>query len=214
MHVTVSQGVQQATVPEGIMSSSSPLDDLRKAGFTNITHSEDNDEYSESVPEGEVIDITPSAGTTQNHNDDVVVTLSKGPMPVAMPNVVGMTRGQAQKSFDDAKLKATYTEEYSDTIPRDQVISVDPEAGTQLHWGDAVTVTVSKGPEMVTVPDITGKKTEEARKILEDLGFEVKVSSPLGDLLHTVRFQDPKGGQQVRLRGEDGKKTVITLTVI
>ena len=68
--------------------------------------------------------------------------------------------------------------------------------------------------EMVTVPDITGKKTEEARKILEDLGFEVKVSSPLGDLLHTVRFQDPKGGQQVRLRGEDGKKTVITLTVI
>lgn len=91
---------------------------------------------------------------------------------------------------------------------------MDPEAGTQLHWGDAVTVTVSKGPEMVTVPDITGKKTEEARKILEDLGFEVKVSSPLGDLLHTVRFQDPKGGQQVRLRGEDGKKTVITLTVI
>ena len=71
VHVTVSQGVQQATVPEGIMSSSSPLDDLRKAGFTNITHSEDNDEYSESVPEGEVIDITPSAGTTQNHNDDV-----------------------------------------------------------------------------------------------------------------------------------------------
>ena len=52
VHVTVSQGVQQATVPEGIMSSSSPLDDLRKAGFTNITHSEDNDEYSESVPEG------------------------------------------------------------------------------------------------------------------------------------------------------------------
>lgn len=214
VHVTVSQGVQQATVPEDIMSSSTPLEDLREAGFTNITHNEDNDEYSESVPEGEVIDITPSAGTTQNHNDDVGVTLSKGPMPVAMPNVVGMTRGQAQKSFDDAKLKATYTEEYSDTIPRDQVISVDPEAGTQLHWGDAVTVTVSRGPEMVTVPDVTGKKTEEARKILEDLGFEVKVSSPLGDLLHTVRFQDPKGGQQVRLRGEDGKKTVITLTVI
>ena len=77
-----------------------------------------------------------------------------------------------------------------------------------------MTVTVSKGPQMVTVPDVTGKKTDEAKKILEDLGFEVKVSSPLGDLLHTVRMQSPSGGKQVRVRGEDGKPTVITLTVI
>ena len=48
VHVTVSQGVQQATVPEDIMSSSTPLEDLTKAGFTKITHNEDNDEYAEA----------------------------------------------------------------------------------------------------------------------------------------------------------------------
>ena len=55
---------------------------------------------------------------------------------------------------------------------------------------------------------------DDAKKMLEGLGLEVKVSAPLGDLLHTVRMQSPDAGKQVRARGEDGKATVVTLTVI
>ena len=212
--VTVSKGVQQATIPENIASESDPLTVLRNAGFTNIKHDTNADEYSEDVPEGQILSISPDPGTTTNHNTEVTVTLSKGPMPVSMPTLAGVTKDQAAKTLADNKLQATYKEEYSDTVPSGTVISATPDAGTELHWGDSVTVTVSKGPQMVTVPDVTGKKTDEAKKILEDLGFEVKVSSPLGDLLHTVRMQSPSGGKQVRVRGEDGKPTVITLTVI
>lgn len=89
VRVIVSQGVQQATVPDDIMSSTDPLASLKRAGFTNIVHSADTDEWSLGAPEGEVISIAPEAGTTVDHLEPVDVVLSKGPMPVSMPEVVG-----------------------------------------------------------------------------------------------------------------------------
>ena len=85
---------------------------------------------------------------------------------------------------------------------------------TQLHWGDAVEVTVSKGPETVTLPNVVGKTYDEASAMLKALGLDVKKSAPLGDLTHVVRLQSPNAGDQVRVRDSDGKKTVVTLTVV
>ncbi|RSX55777.1 serine/threonine protein kinase [Bifidobacterium dolichotidis] len=215
--VIVSKGIRQATVPADIMDANSasgknPVEALKKAGFTNITEAEA--QYSMDVPEGAAISVIPGPGTTVNHNDQVTVTLSKGRMPVTMPDVVGKQRDQAQAALGAVKLNASYEEKYSDKVPAGEVMEQSVPANTQLHWGDDVHIVVSKGPEMVTMPDVTGKKTDEARKILEGLGLQVKVTAPVGDFLHTVRFQSPKAGEQVRLHGEDGKPTVVTLTVI
>lgn len=214
VRVIVSQGVQQSTVPDDIMSSTDPLASLKRAGFTNIVHSADTDEWSLDVPEGEVISITPEAGTTVDHNEPVDVVLSKGPMPVSMPEVVGKPASDVKAALEEDKLTVTTNEEFSDTVPAGQVMSSSEDAGAQLHWGDSVHLVVSKGPEMITIPKVVGMNVDDAKKMLEDLGLEVKVSAPLGDLLHTVRMQSPDAGKQVRARGQDGKATVVTLTVI
>ena len=58
----------------------------------------------------------------------------------------------------------------------------DPASGN-LTKGGTVTLTISKGPKLVEVPSFIGKQADEARKALEELGFEVKVDNILGRLL-------------------------------
>jgi serine/threonine-protein kinase len=58
------------------------------------------------------------------------------------------------------------------------------------------------------VPDVTRKQEAEARKILTDAGFEVKVERFMGGIFGTVRSQDPPAGS------EHPKGTVITLVVV
>lgn len=219
LKVVISKGVRQVTIPSNILDPNSangkkPLEALSQAGFTNIVHDENKDEYSLDLPAGAVKSITPEPGTTIAHNEKVTLVLSKGPMPVNMPNVIGRSKSDAQAAFDDAKLQPTYSEQFSDSAPAGSIISTSIKADTQLHWGDKVDVVVSKGPEMVTIPDVRGKNRDDARQILEALGLKVKISAPLSDITHEVRFQSPDPGQQVRVHDEAGNPTVVTLTVI
>ncbi|NMN02239.1 protein kinase domain-containing protein [Bifidobacterium panos] len=217
--IVVSKGVKMATIPKDILDSNSengknPLEALKNAGLTNVKHDEAKDAYSLTVPEGAALSVSPDPGTTVKHSAEVVVTLSKGLMPVTMPDIAGRSKDEAQQALDDLKLKANYSEEFSDSVAAGNVISTSVKKDTQLHWGDSVDVVVSKGPQTVTIPDVRGKSYDEASKILTDLGLQVKKSAPLGDLTHNVRLQDPDPGAQVRVRDSDGNATVVTLTVV
>src|SRR5262249_12131119 len=83
------------------------------------------------------------------------------------------------------------------------VISQDPGGGSQLEKGHTVTITVSKGSETVSVPDIaTGTPVGQARKTLEGAGLKVKVRNILGGGSSGSVFQlDPPSGTQVH-RGD------------
>lgn len=219
LHVVVSKGIRQATIPQNIMDPNTedgkkPIKALKKAGFTNIIHSSSVDDYSLYVPDGAVLAISPEPGTRMNHNKPVKLVLSKGPMPVQMPDIANKTKDDATSALRELKLKVTSSEENSDTVDKGKIISTSPSAGTQLHWGDEVKIVVSKGPQTVKLPNVCGKNTDEARKILETLGLSVKVQAPLGDLMHVVRFQSPGVDTEVRVKDSNGNPTVITLTVI
>jgi serine/threonine-protein kinase len=219
LSIVVSKGVQQATIPADLLDSAStagkkPLEALKQAGFSAVTHDENADDYSMDVPAGAAISVSPEPGSTVNHNASVTVVLSKGPKPVSMPDIVGKSKDSAQQQLDEARLKVSYAEDWSDSVDSGKVISATQQAGAQLHWGDAVNVVVSKGPQTVTMPDVRGQSSDDASKTLKALGFDVEISAPLGDLTHTVRLQSPDPGQTVRLRDQNGKATVITLTVV
>ena len=219
LRVVLSLGIRKSTIPSDITDPNSyngknPIKALKKAGFTNIVHHKSSDIYSLEIPEGSVIDISPDPGTRMNHNDEVSVLLSKGPMPVQMPEVVNHTKAEADAALSDAKLSVTYDEENSDTVAKGKIISASVDAGTQLHWGDSVKLVVSKGPKTITMPNVCGKNTDEARRIIEGLGLQVKISAPLGDFMHVVRFQSPAGGSEVPVKDARGNATVVTLTVI
>ena len=219
LRIILSLGIKKATIPSDITNPKTrngkkPLQALRKAGFTHIIHRTSLDVYSLEIPEGSVVDITPKPGTRMNHNEEVSLLLSKGPMPVQMPDIVNHTKADADAALNDAKLDVKYEEENSDTVAKGKIISASVDAGTQMHWGDSVKVVVSKGPKSVTLPNVCGKNTAEARRIIESLGLQVKISAPLGDYMHVVRFQSPGAGSEVPLKDSHGNPSVITLTVI
>lgn len=223
--VTVSRGIKQATIPDDMLDTNSehgknPLTALKEAGFTHVNHDESKDEYSMDHPTGSLISIDPAPGTTTDYNTPITVVLSKGPMPVAMPNVVGANLDDAKNTLAELKLNVTTTEDFSDSIEQGDVISTSPQTNAQLHWGDTVTLTVSKGPQTATIPSgLIGKQEEDVTSQLEKLGFSVTSNKILGGLFGTVR--DIKVGDQsfsdggtVRLRDTNGKPTVITLTIV
>ena len=77
-----------------------------------------------------------------------------------------------------------------------------------LFRGDKVTLVVSKGPELVKVPDVQGLQLNQARKILKDAGFEVKVESFMGGIFGTVRSQTPAANTDAP------KGSTVTLVVV
>lgn len=219
--VTVSRGVRMATIPEDITDPNStngkdPIGALTRAGFTNVKRDEAKEEYSLDKPEGTLVSIDQEPGARLKHNEAITVILSKGPMPVSMPDVVGKSRDDMQAAFDENKLTANITEQFDDKIPAGQVISASQQAGAQLKWGDSVDVVVSKGPETVTIQNYVGQKASAAKSALEQLGFTVSIDEQAKITLDsskdkTVASQNPSGGSVVRLRDENGKPTVVTL---
>lgn len=217
--VTVSRGVRQATIPDDILDPTSdagkdPISALRSAGFDNVTHDEADDEYSLTVPEGAALSVSPDPGTTLDHNGKVVVTLSKGPMPVTMPTVVGLTQDEAESALSALNLAANVSEEYSDSVAQGEVISASANEGDELHWGDSVDLVVSRGPQMAAVPNVVGQSRDSAVQQLEQLGFSVKTEGLFdgNGILGLVQQQSATGS--TRLRDTSGNPTVITLTIV
>lgn len=68
--------------------------------------------------------------------------------------------------------------------------------GTRLARGDSVTLTISKGPRMIAVPDVTGRSIDAARTELSEAGFEVKVDRSFPFLDDTVSKQSVEGGEE------------------
>ena len=218
--VVVSKGIEQATVPSDILDANSdagkdPINALRNAGFDNIEQTEASDDtYSMDVPQGALLSLSVDPGATLPHNTKITVTISQGPKPVTMPEIVGKTKDEAQQALDALMITANWTEQYDDKIAKGQVISASVKSGDSLYWGDSVDVVVSKGPETIVLQNYVGQKASDAKTALEKLGFSVKISSQItldSSQDKKVSSQDPVGGTEVRIRQEDGTPTTITL---
>lgn len=166
------------------------------------------DAYSEDVPPGQVISQSVAAGTSLAHDSTVDVVLSKGREPRTVPTLTGKGASAAKSSIEALGLVASPTEAYSDTVPEGQVISQQTREGSTVYRGDSVSYTVSKGPEMVTVPDVVGLQRQEARNKLEGAGLTVQEDLILGGFFNTVRSSNPVGGSKVK------KGSTVTISVM
>ena len=122
------------------------------------------DEYSNEVEKGKIISQQPMSGSTLQEGDTVTLVLSKGPMKGNIPNVVGLTLGEAGNILKENKLSlGNIKYEYSDTYNNGIVISQDPKSGSENNqeWG-TVNVVVSKGQkeEVVQPPEEDDEEEE------------------------------------------------------
>jgi serine/threonine-protein kinase len=164
-------------------------------------------EFSSTVPDGKVIRTDPAAGARLKPGGSVKLFVSKGPQPIAVPNLAGKTQSEATSTLTGLGFKVAVTTTYSDTVPKGVVISNDPSSGTAPK-GSTVTLQVSKGPEFVQVPNLRYDTTSDATRRLQELGLGVRVKTEVkGGNGQLVLDTDPKPGK----KGHVG--TVVTLLV-
>ncbi len=163
----VSQGPQLVTVPNLVgMTQAEATTSITGAGLTLGIVTQD---YSATVASGIVITHSPTAGGSVVVGTTVALTISKGPQPVVVPSVVGLTHSTAATTITTAGLAlGVVIEEYSATVPSGLVIAQLPAAGGSVPFGSAIALTISKGPQTVSVPDVVGMTQAVAQTTIVD----------------------------------------------
>lgn len=101
------------------------------------------------------------------------------PKEVELPNLVGLTREEAEQKVKEAKLIfEVESEEYNADVEENRVISQDPtyvQNYNRVKQKSTVKVVISKGTEKTTVPNVKGKEKEEAIKLIEEAKLKSEV---------------------------------------
>ncbi|MGP3981280.1 Stk1 family PASTA domain-containing Ser/Thr kinase [Streptomyces sp. KR80] len=190
--LTVSKGPERVKVPdvEGVPLAKAK-DELKQLGLVPGTVRR---EFNGDVAQGSVITTVPGPGTQRRPESAVAIIVSKGE-PIEVTDVIGDPVGEAAQELREAGLKVrvaparVFSEEEKGTVARQS-----PAESSSLAKGDTVTLTVSKGPQMVEVPEVEGESEDDARRELEKAGFEVQVTRFFfGD---EVFDQSVEGGQK------------------
>jgi serine/threonine-protein kinase len=154
-------------------------------------------EYEYSIkPVDTVIRQSPAEGKREWHSK-INLVVSKGPEPIAVPDVTGKPVAAAMQTLKDAGFAPVSVDAYSDEVPEGKVISTDPTGSEVVSRGNEVQVYVSVGPRFAEfkMPDVRGSGVDEARTKLEGMGLIVSVvQSCAGD---TVVETQPIAGTPV-----------------
>lgn len=191
--LTVSKGPEVVRVPD--VRGRTPATARREITDAGLVPGTVTRAFSEDVPNGRVISTDPAGGTDRSPDTPIAITVSRG-APIEVPDVIGDSVTDAQQKLQDAGLKVVLAPDkvFSDVADEDTVALTSPGEGTAVGGGDTVTITVSRGQQMFDVPDVKGRSEDEARQILGDAGFEVRVIDVFfGD---SVFSQSPGGGDQ------------------
>lgn len=192
LQLKISKGPELFAVPN--LTGRKQADAEKDLKAARLALGEVDKKYSEEVAKGVVISHKPGTGEKLRGASKVAIVISRGPAPVDVPNVVGMTAAKANATLKDAGLKGEEASKaYSRTVEAGAVISQKP-AGGQAERGSTITYVISRGPKMIEVPNVQGKQVGEATAALEALGFKVDVEEFLGGFFGTVRTQTPAGG--------------------
>jgi beta-lactam-binding protein with PASTA domain len=174
-------------------------------------------------PEEIVLLQRPPAGTSLRRGSVVTLVVSSGrppPSTVRVPAVVGLARAKAERLLSRAELRAQ-TRLVSSGRPTATVIAQDPAAGASVIRNSIVALTVSKGQQRVSVPEVVGRSEAEGRIALRSAGLLASVFLVASDRPEgTVIAQDPKGGERVakgsnvRLNVSKGAPTTTTAVTV
>ena len=126
---------------------------------------------------------------------EVDLVLSAGPAPRTVPLLVGAPLAAASAALEDLDLVVTVVEQFSTSVEKGIVIDSAPGEGSTLARGDAVELVVSKGRDLVVVPEVAGLSIDEAIAAVRNAGLiEGDVSGPAGG---KVNATDPEAGASV-----------------
>lgn len=129
---------------------------------------------SESIGAGNVLSVDPAPGARVPPDASVKVVLSSGHAPVKVPDVSKKPFADAMRLLTAAHFapKRAATDDFSTTVPKGQVISTQPAIGVNAPYGSPIVIHVSKGPDLVRVPNVFNMTFDEALNYLAQNGFQ------------------------------------------
>lgn len=161
------------------------------------------------VAAGRVLRTAPTSAAKVKRDSVVTVYVSTGPPVLAVPDVTGRGQDDASATLADTGFKVEVTQDFSTSVPQGSVIRQDPPGQGSAPKFSVVTLVVSKGPPVVTIPKIhIGESVNDATSALEAVGLKVETKK-LADVVvfHEVWSVSPKPGNEVPLG------STVTLTI-
>jgi serine/threonine protein kinase len=193
--IYVSTGKPKVAVPTLVgLKSEDAIKQLKALHLVPDVH-----EITSGQPADTVTASDPKAGTQIVSGTKVRINVSKGPTPITVPGVVGESISQATATLNQAGFKVNPTYVDSDQ-PQNTVVAQTPAQNESAAKGSTISITVSKGPKSVAVPDVRTLDVGTATSQLQALNFKVKftyqtVTDPNQDQI--VLDQNPAPGKQV-----------------
>lgn len=200
--LVVAGGIPDVRVPDVVgLEQEEAVAALEDAGFDVRT----TEAPSNAVASGQVIQQTPAAGQTVPRGTTVGIVISTGPQVenVRIPNVVGLTRADAEAALEDAGLRIAAVENPSADVAEGVVMSQLPAAGDSVAVGTTVGIVVSSGEpadgSRVEVPDVVGRPIAEAQPAIAGAGFnsEPVAVNGSGRPQNEIVAQSPRAGERV-----------------
>jgi len=181
---------------------------LQQAGFVAARGEQ---RYVTGAPAGQVLGQSPLPDLAASKGTRVLLEVSRGQRTVEVPQLVGVTRQQAEIALQQAGFDVGDVIEMPSPEPRGKVLGTVPVGGSRAPLPSAISLTVSGGPAQVTVPDVVGQSFADARTLLAQLGFQVvraRADSSGGRQPGQVVSQKPAASQSVPMG------STVTLDVI
>ena len=200
--VTASKGLEPVAVPNlTAITYEQAIAVLRNEGlrFPNPPLYVSN----ETIPAGQIISWAPQGDVAPGTY--VSLTVSSGPAAIPLPKLRGLAPAEAQALLP-AGVTSTLTEVFSD-VKKGSVSGSDPKEGSLVKRGDSVVILVSKGQNLVTVPNVINQSPASAAATLRAAGFTIGDTIGPADrpVLHTrpIRNQRVRGGSKITLYTTD-----------
>jgi serine/threonine-protein kinase len=192
VRVVVSKGAAPRPVPEltGATEEAARAA-IAAAGLTVVDPV--STERNEDVPAGTVISWSPTGIVDKGAPVELVV--SAGPPLRLVPKLIGLSSDAARKAIPGG-LTVAVAEQFSDSVDKGIVFRVNYAAGVSVPKGTRIVITVSKGPELVAVPDVRGKSPADAERVLKRSGL--RVVGITGSPTQAVTRTSPATGAAVR----------------
>jgi serine/threonine-protein kinase len=153
---------------------------------------------SPTVAAGRVIRTSPAKGAVLKRGQLLTVVVSNGKPTVQVPQVAGLRFERAREALAAVELGARPKLVFDDQRQAGRVVGTQPAADARAAVGSTVTVLVSKGPDLVEVPDVRGLSRDQAKKVLKEHGLRARFLLPVGD---RVVEQQPGPGSKLARGG-------------
>lgn len=196
----VSTGIEKVTVPNVLgMTEDDAVRAIQQAGF-KVTFPLTRGP-NDKTPAGQVFAQAPAGDAPAPKGSAVSLSVSTGVEQVTVPDVKGQSQGDATTALKKAGFTVKAASKPNSTVTKGTVYDQTPAGGTPAPKGSQITIMVSSGPEMVTIPsDLVGKLKSEASTALAAIGLvaDFQDAAPNDPTKpNQVAGTDPIGGTSV-----------------